>query len=73
MDKTEAVRLLGGSNTAAARAVGVKPQAISGWPDPLPPRIADRVQAALWRIANGIPHPEPQDDPELSQAAQEAA
>jgi len=69
MDKTEAVRLLGGSTTAAARAVGVKPQAISGWPDPLPARIADRVQAALWRIANGIPHPEPHDEAEAEAAA----
>lgn len=59
MNKSEAIRLLGDSVTAAAKAVGVKPQAVSGWPDPLPARIADRVQAALYRIANNIPHPEP--------------
>ena len=62
MNKTEAIRLLGGSPTAAAKAIGVKPQAISAWPEDLPPRIADRVQASLWRIAQGIPHPEPVDE-----------
>ena len=59
MDKQEAIRLLGGTNAAAALAVGVTVQAVSSWPNPLPQRIADRVQAALWRIANGIPHPVP--------------
>jgi hypothetical protein len=49
MDKAEAIRLLGGTPSAAAREVGVTVGAISLWPDPLPPRIADRVQAALWR------------------------
>lgn len=49
MDKQEAIRLLGGTIGAAADEVGVTPQAVSGWPDPLPQRIADRVQAALWR------------------------
>lgn len=68
MDKTEAIRLLGGNTTAAARAVGVKPQAVSGWPDPLPARIADRVQAALWRIANGIPHPAALDEIDAAKA-----
>ncbi len=63
MEKSEAIDLLGGTRTSAAKAIGVKPQAISGWPDVLPPRIADRVQAALWRIANGIPHPEALDEP----------
>lgn len=51
MDKQEAIRLLGGTIGAAATAVGVTPQAVSGWPDPLPQRIADRVQAALWRLS----------------------
>lgn len=57
MLKTEAIALLGGSVPAAASAVGVTYQAVDKWPDELPQRIADRVQAALWRIANGIPHP----------------
>jgi hypothetical protein len=51
MDKTEAIKLLGGTVTQAAEAVGVSPQAVSLWPDVLPPRIADRVQAALWRMS----------------------
>jgi hypothetical protein len=55
MDKSEAIRLLGGSNTTAAAEVGVTPQAVSQWPDPLPPRIADRVLAALARKKNVVP------------------
>lgn len=51
MDKQEAIRLLGGTIGAAATAIGVTPQAVYGWPDPLPQRIADRVQAALWRMS----------------------
>ena len=50
MDKDEAIRLLGGSVAEAARAIGVTHQAVWQWPDPLPERIADRVQAALWRM-----------------------
>lgn len=49
MDKQEAIRLLGGTPTKAAEAIGVTVGAVSLWPDPLPRRIADRVQAALWR------------------------
>ncbi len=63
MDKKQAINLLGGTASVAARAVGVSPQAVKGWPDTLPPRIADRVQAALYRIANGIPHPRPAEEP----------
>lgn len=57
MRKVEAINLLGGSDVSAAEAVGVTRQAVTKWPDELPPRIADRVYAALWRIANGVPHP----------------
>jgi hypothetical protein len=56
MLKAQAIELLGGSVAAASDAIGVTYQAIDKWPDVLPPRIADRVQAALWRIANGTPH-----------------
>jgi len=42
MRKTEAIELLGGSVTAAARAIGISYQAVAKWPDDLPPRIADR-------------------------------
>jgi hypothetical protein len=57
MHKSEAIELLGGTIQAAASAVGISYQAVDKWPDELPPRIADRVQAALYRIENGIPHP----------------
>ena len=52
MLKTQAIELLGGTIPAAADAIGVSYQAVDKWPDELPPRIADRVQAALWRMAN---------------------
>ena len=51
MRKSEAIELLGGTVPAAAEAIGVTYQAVDKWPDPLPQRIADRVQAALWRMA----------------------
>lgn len=57
MRKSEAIQLLGGSISSAATAIGVTYQAVDKWPDELPQRIADRVQAALWRMANGVPHP----------------
>lgn len=49
MKKTEAIELLGGSPTSVALAIGVSVAAVCKWPEELPPRIADRVQAALWR------------------------
>jgi len=49
MLKTKAIELLGGSVTAAAKAVGITPAAVTQWPDELPDRIADRVLAALAR------------------------
>lgn len=49
MRKTDAIQLLGGSPSAAAEAVGITTQAVCQWPDDLPPRIADRVLAALAR------------------------
>jgi transposase-like protein len=49
MLKTKAVELLGGTISAVAAAVGVSPSAVSQWPDELPPRIEDRVLAALAR------------------------
>lgn len=57
MLKTEAIELLGGSIAAAAEAIGVTYQAVDKWPDELPPRIADRVQAALWRKSHGVAPP----------------
>jgi hypothetical protein len=49
MLKTQAIELLGGSVTASAKAVGNSYQAVTKWPDVLPPRIADCVYAALSR------------------------
>lgn len=57
MTKQEAINLLGGAVAHAAELIGVTPSAISQWPDDLPPRIVDRVQAALWRKANNVPTP----------------
>lgn len=50
MEKATAIEQLGGSIAAAAKAIGVSYQAVNQWPDTLPQRIADRVQAALWRM-----------------------
>lgn len=49
MTKDEAINLLGGSVAKAAEAIGINSQAISQWPQELPARLADRVQAALYR------------------------
>lgn len=49
MLKSKAILILGGSQKAAAAAVGVSISAVSQWPDVLPDRIADRVLAALAR------------------------
>lgn len=49
MQKAKAIDLLGGTVSAAAEAIGVTYQAVDKWPDELPPRIVDRVQAALAR------------------------
>jgi hypothetical protein len=34
------------------------------WPDELPTRIADRVQAAMWRRSQGLPPPTREVEPE---------
>lgn len=49
MLKSKAIELLGGTVASAAEAIGVTYQAVDKWPDDLPPRISDRVQAALAR------------------------
>lgn len=51
MLKTKAIELLGGSTSTAAHAIGISYQAVDKWPDILPPRIADRVYAAIARRA----------------------
>lgn len=49
MKKDDAIKLLGGTVSEAARAIGIMPQAVSQWPDVLPSRTSDRVIAALAR------------------------
>lgn len=49
MTKKEAIKLLGGTIYSAAKAIGISPQAVSQWPKILSSRIADRVEAALFR------------------------
>lgn len=49
MKKVEAIEQLGGSVAATAKAIGVSYQAVNQWPEVLPARIVDRVQAALYR------------------------
>lgn len=49
MKKTDAIRLLGGTVSEVARAIGIKSQAVTQWPEELPRRIEDRVIAAIAR------------------------
>lgn len=49
MKKERAIGLLGGTVSQAAQAIGISYQAVEKWPDPLPPRIEDRVLAVLAR------------------------
>jgi hypothetical protein len=55
MQKTLALELLGGTVAKAAEAIGINSQAISQWPDELPPRLADRVIAACVRKGIKVP------------------
>ena len=54
MHKLKAIELLGGSIASTAEAIGITYQAVNQWPDELPPRIADRVQAAVARISQVV-------------------
>lgn len=49
MQKAQAIKLLGGTITAAAEAIGISYQAVKKWPDELSSRISDRVYAASAR------------------------
>lgn len=49
MNKADAITLLGGTPATAARAIGITQQALSQWPDILPRRLQDRVEAAIAR------------------------
>lgn len=47
MKKENAIKLLGGSISLAAKKIGITYQAVVKWPDELSPAIADRVIAAV--------------------------
>jgi hypothetical protein len=49
MPKAKALELLGGSAQAAAAEISITHTAVCKWPDVLPPRITDRVTAAIAR------------------------
>jgi hypothetical protein len=49
MTRAEAFEKLGGTASRVALHIGVTPQAVIQWPDPLTPILRDRVQAALYR------------------------
>ncbi len=55
MLKRTAIDLLGGTVAKAADAIGINSQAVSQWPDDLPPRLADRVIAACVRAGIKVP------------------
>jgi hypothetical protein len=69
MKKTQAIELLGGTAAAAAKAIGISSAAVSLWPDELPPRIADRVQAALYRMQSADAGRQPAPKRKLAKAA----
>ena len=48
MNKAKALSIFGGP-AKTAEAVGVDTSAVSQWPDELPPRLADRIIAAVAR------------------------
>ena len=47
MEKTLAYALLGGTLNSVARCIDISDQAVRKWPEILPPRISDRVIAAV--------------------------
>lgn len=55
LTKTEAIEMLGGSKSSAAKAIGCTVQAVHKWPELLSARIADRVIAAQIRTQKRKP------------------
>lgn len=49
MEKKTAVSIFG-TQAAMARALGITPQAVHQWPDPLPQSYVDRVVGAAIRM-----------------------
>lgn len=54
MRKDSAVSFFNGV-AETADAIGISSQAVSDWPEELPPRIADRVIAAAVRLGREVP------------------
>jgi len=50
LKKSDAVDLLGGNATAAARNLGVDRKTVYNWPEDLPQRVEDQVRGALLRV-----------------------
>lgn len=47
MKKSQAIKLLGGTQSAVGRLLNISRQAVFKWPDPLPRRIEARVRGAI--------------------------
>lgn len=47
--------MLGGTNTAAAKALGITYQAVRKWPEDLTPDIENRLIGALVRMRKKVP------------------
>lgn len=59
MLKADAIKMFEGSIAQLSEEVGCSYRAVHKWPEVLPDRIADRVQAALWRREKGMKRPAP--------------
>lgn len=53
--KQQAIEMLGGSKTAAAKALGITYQAVRKWPDNLTPDIENRLIGMLVRGRRKVP------------------
>ena len=53
--KQQAIEMLGGSQTTAAKALGITYQAVRKWPDNLTPDIENRLIGMLVRGRRKVP------------------
>lgn len=53
--KQQAIEMLGGSQTAAAKALGITYQAVRKWPEALTPDIENRLIGMLVRRRRKVP------------------
>lgn len=54
--KQQAIEMLGGSQTAAAKALGITYQAVRKWPESLTPDIENRLIGMLVRSRRKVPN-----------------